>query len=228
LDCKLGFVSEPTSLKIVNRHKGGIEYIATTFGKYAHSGRAFQGENAILRMAKVLEALESYNQELSTRMDLPILRFPTVNVGTIRGGTGVTLVPDRCQIEFDRQVLPGERIEDVIREVENIFASIREDNEIEIELVKTQHFNPWQISQQNPVVALLGRACRKILGRPPAFSGLNGYCEVELLAGAGIPSVVFGPGADSAAHAPDEYVAIREVVDAARIYAILAYEYISH
>jgi acetylornithine deacetylase/succinyl-diaminopimelate desuccinylase family protein len=227
-DCKLGFVSEPTSLKIVTRHKGGIEYIARTFGKYAHSGRAYQGENAILRMGKVLEALDSYNQALATRMDLPVLRFPTVNVGTIRGGTGVTFVPDRCQIEFDRQVLPGEQIEAVAREIEKIFMRIRQEYEIELELVKTQQFNPWEISQQDPVVTLLSRACQKILARPPAFSGLNGYCEVELLAGAGIPSVVFGPGADSVAHAPDERVAIRQVIDAARIYALLAYEFIRH
>jgi len=225
-DCKLGFVSEPTSLKIVTRHKGGIEYIAETFGKYAHSGRAYQGENAILRMGKVLAALDAYNQALATRLDLPVLRFPTVNVGTIRGGTGVTLVPDRCQIEFDRQVLPGEQLEAVAREIETIFMGIRQEFEIEIELTKTQQFNPWEIPQQDPVVALLSRACQKILERPPAFSGLNGYCEVELLAGAGIPSVVFGPGADSVAHAPDERVAIRQVIDAARIYALLAYEFI--
>jgi len=225
-DCKLGFVSEPTSLKIVTRHKGGIEYIAETFGKYAHSGRAYQGENAILRMGKVLAALDAYNQALATRLDLPVLRFPTVNVGTIRGGTGVTLVPDRCQIEFDRQVLPGEQLEAVAREIETIFMGIRQESEIEIELTKTQQFNPWEIPQQDPVVAFLSRACQKILERPPAFSGLNGYCEVELLAGAGIPSVVFGPGADSVAHAPDERVAIRQVIDAARIYALLAYEFI--
>ena len=227
-ECKLGFVSEPTSLKIVTRQKGGIEYRARTFGKYAHSGRAYQGENAILRMGKVLGALEAYNQDLAQRMDLPVLRYPTVNVGTIRGGTGVTLVPDRCQVEFDRQVLPGEPIEDVAREVEQVFRSIRQDHGIDVELVKTQQFNPWQIQPQHPVVVRLQRAAEKVIGRPPAFSALNGYCEVELLAAAGIPSVVFGPGADSAAHAPDERVAIREVVDAARVYALLAYEFISH
>lgn len=227
-DCELGFVSEPTRLKIVTRHKGGIEYRAETFGKYAHSGRAYQGENAIFRMGRVLAALEAYNQELATRMDLPILRHPTVNVGTIRGGTGVTLVPDRCQIEFDRQVLPGEHIEAVAHEIESLFTHIRQEHDIEVDLVKTQQFSPWEISQQDPVVKRLRYACRQVLGNKPAFSALSGYCEVELLAKAGIPSVVFGPGADSAAHAPDEHVAIREVLDATRIYALLAHEFIRH
>lgn len=226
-DCKMGFVSEPTSLKIVTRHKGGIEYVAKTFGKYAHSGRAYQGENAILRMAKVLAALESYNRTLSKRMDLPILRYPTVNVGTIRGGTGVTFVPDRCQIEFDRQVLPGEHLEAAATEVEQVFKRIRQEHEIKVKLVKTQQFNPWQISKQDPTVIRLVRAYQTVIGHTPAFSGLNGYCEVELLDKAGIPSVVFGPGDDSAAHAPDERVAIQDVVDAAKIYALLAFEFIT-
>ncbi len=227
-DCKIGFVSEPTALKIVTRHKGGIEYTARTFGKYAHSGQAFKGENAILRMGKVLAALETYNRTLSTRMDLPVLRYPTVNVGTIRGGTGVTFVPDRCQIEFDRQILPGEQIDAVSREVEDLFDNIRDDNGIEVELIENQRFNPWQISHQEPVVERLARAREKILDQPPAYSGLNGYCEVELLAAAGVPSVVFGPGSDSLAHVPDEHVAIQEVVDAARIYALLAWEFVRH
>lgn len=227
-DCTLGFVSEPTALEIVTRHKGGIEYTARTVGKSAHSGQAFQGENAILRMGKVLGALEAYNQTLSTRMDLPVLRYPTVNVGTIRGGTGVTFVPERCQIEFDRQVLPGEQIEAVAREVEAVFIKVREDNGIAVDLIENQRFNPWQISPQEPAVQRLGKACEKILNQPPAFSGLNGYCEVELLSAAGIPSVVFGPGHVSQAHVPDEHVPIREVVDAARVFALLAYEFVRH
>lgn len=227
-DCTSGFVSEPTGLEIVTRHKGGIEYTARTSGKSAHSGQAFQGENAILRMGKVLGALDAYNQTLSTRMDLPVLRYPTVNVGTIRGGTGVTFVPDRCRIEFDRQVLPGERLDTAAREVEDVFTRIRQKNGIAVELIENQRFNPWQISEQEPVVRRLGQAREKILNQPPVFSGLNGYCEVEMLCAAGIPSVVFGPGHVSRAHVPDEQVAIREVVDAARVYALMAYEFIRH
>ena len=109
-----------------------------------------------------------------------------------------------------------------------ILERIRQEHQIEVELVKAQQFNPWQISQQDAVIMHLSRACKKVLGCIPDFSGLNGYCEVELLAQAGIPSVVFGPGADSAAHAPDERVAVREVLDAARIYALLAYDFICH
>jgi succinyl-diaminopimelate desuccinylase len=226
-DCRVGYVSEPTGLEIVIRQKGGIEYTARTFGKYAHSGQAFLGENAIFRMGKLLHALEGYNEDLKHRMDLPKLRYPTVNVGTIRGGTGVTFVPDLCQIEFDRQVFPGESIGQVEAEVNEVIDNVKRENRIEVELVKSQHFNAWEIAEDEPVVKTVERSFEKLFRRKPVYGGLNGYCEVELLAGIGIPSVVFGPGDDTRAHAPDERVAVQEVIDAARVYALLAYEFVS-
>jgi acetylornithine deacetylase/succinyl-diaminopimelate desuccinylase family protein len=224
--CRLGYVSEPSNLKIVTRQKGGIEYIAKTYGKYAHSGAAFLGQNAILRMNEVLGALDQYNRELQNRMHLPILRYPTVNVGVIRGGTGVTFVPDLCEIEFDRQVLPGETVEQADREVRDVIKTVRQAHKIKVDLVKCQHFNTWEISKTEAVVRRLSDAAQRVLGRRPAFTGINGYCEVELLHAAGIPSVVFGPGDIHTAHAPDERVKIQEVIDAAKIYALLAYDFV--
>jgi len=225
--CRLGYVSEPSNLKIVIRQKGGIEYVARTYGKYAHSGAAFLGKNAILRMNKVLDALDRYNTDLQSRMNLPVLRYPTVNVGVIRGGTGVTFVPDLCEIEFDRQVLPGETVGQAEKEVGDVIKAVRRQHKIEVDLIKSQHFNIWEISKTDPVVRRLSQAAQKVFGRRPGFTGINGYCEVELLAAEGIPSVVFGPGDIHTAHAPDERVKVQEVIDAAKIYALLAYQFVT-
>lgn len=46
-ECVMGYVSEPTNVKIGTSHKGGIEFIAKTYGKNAHSGMAFLGERHI-------------------------------------------------------------------------------------------------------------------------------------------------------------------------------------
>jgi acetylornithine deacetylase/succinyl-diaminopimelate desuccinylase family protein len=226
-DCRVGYVSEPTGLELVVRLKGGVEYAATTRGTPAHSGQAFLGENAIYKMARVVTALEDYNRELKTRMDLPGLRYPTVNVGLIRGGTGVTLVPDECRIEFDRQVLPGEDVVLAHIEVAEIVEGLRRDQGIDVKLDKMQVFNPWEISEDAPVVRALAEAFRDALGREPVYGGLNGYCDVELLAAAGIPAVVFGPGSIDRAHVPDERVAVREVLEAARVYALAACRFVT-
>ena len=104
------------------------------FGKAAHSGQAFLGENAINRMGRVIAGLEDYDKDLMTRMDIPFFRYPTVNIGTISGGTGVTQVPDSCQIEFDRQVFPGENINSVNDEVLSVIEQIRNEHGIQFVL----------------------------------------------------------------------------------------------
>jgi len=224
-DCVLGFVSEPTGLEIHTCLKGGIEFTARTFGKSAHSGLAYDGVNAIYQMNKVVAALMEYNDELKNRINLPGLKYPTVNVGRINGGTGVTFVPDCCEIEFDRQVLPGEDIAEVEKEIFALIKTLEEEQQITVELNKNQHFNTWQISQDALVVQLLAAAYSAALKGRPVFAGFPGYCEVEMFAANGIPSVVFGPGSLNRAHRPNERVKIDEVIDAAKVFAQLAYDF---
>lgn len=222
-ECIMGYVSEPTNVKIVTRQKGGVEFIAKTYGKEAHTGMAYLGKNAIYRMNKVVSALEKYNDELKKRMNLPVLRYPTVNVGVIRGGTGITFVPDHCEIEFDRQVLPGESISCAEKEVFNVINEVKKKNRIKVDLRKTQEFNPWEVSKDEPVVKELANSYAKFFGRKPNYHAPMSYCEVELLASAGIPSVVFGPGELTVAHRPNEYVKIQDFINVTKIYTLLAY-----
>ncbi|MGI6630890.1 MAG: M20 family metallopeptidase [Bacillota bacterium] len=224
-NCTLGFVSEPTGLKVGTSLKGGIEYLVQTSGKNAHSAMAFIGDNAIFKMNKVIGALEEYNKELEKRMDLPVLRFPTVNVGKVHGGRGVTLVPDFCEMEFDRQVLPGESIEDVEKEISQLMQDVERKYQIDVKCQKMQHFNPWAISHDHPLVKQVKDSYAKIFGGEPACSGVNYYAEVEMLASNGIPSILFGPGDITLAHSPNEKVNIQEVIDAAKVYALLLYHY---
>lgn len=51
------------------------------------------------------------------------------------------------------------------------------------------------------------------------------YSEADLLSNAGIPSLILGPGRIDQAHCPDEYVPVRHVITAARLYAALGYHF---
>lgn len=224
-DCRFGFVSEPTSLEIVTEHKGAIEYRCEVEGKSAHSGKAHQGVNAIVRMAKVIDALETYNCNLAEYEPHSTFITPTLNIGTIRGGVGVTFVPEYCQIEFDRQVLPGESLEEVAKEVDAIFAGIPNEYNFTPKLITTQSFAPWQVEKTDAYVVKFADIVASFLESEPTFSGLHGYCEAEILGRAGISCLVFGPGCIDCAHAPDEYVAIDELIAATKVYAVAAYRF---
>ncbi|WP_256757932.1 M20 family metallopeptidase [Cohnella sp. WQ 127256] len=226
-DCVMAYVSEPTSLRIGNRLKGAIEFSARTYGKSAHTGVAFNGENAIYKMSRYIEALRSYNDSLAKDYSDPDLRYPTVNVGKIQGGVGVTLVPDYCELEFDRQVLPSESMDEAEIEIRKLTASINESEQIGVELVVRQSFSTWTIPEEEEVVRRLSSSIQDATSQKPELMGFNGYAEVELLSAAGIPSVLYGPGSINVAHAPDEFVPMDEVIQAARVYALMAYRFVT-
>src|SRR5439155_16017451 len=79
-----------------------------TAGRSCHSSSPEQGANAIYRMGRLLVAIEQYAERLRASRTDPLLGPPTLSVGRIDGGTSVNTVPDRCRIEVDRRVIPGE------------------------------------------------------------------------------------------------------------------------
>ncbi len=101
-------IAEPTGLEIVIAHKGVARFTVSTDGKAAHSSRPDLGINAIYRMARVVSALEHYAKGGIGRDTHPFLGKATLSVGVIRGGEYVNIIPDHCEIEVDRRLLPGE------------------------------------------------------------------------------------------------------------------------
>jgi acetylornithine deacetylase/succinyl-diaminopimelate desuccinylase family protein len=226
-DCVRVYVGEPTSLGIATALQGAAEFTAYVRGRSAHAGMAEKGRNAIWDMNRLLAALRDYADGLAGRgAELGFGVDPSLNLGLIRGGSGVTLVPEECRIAFDRQVLPGEDVEAVIEEVRGVFAQTCAQAGIDGDLVCDQYFRPWRAEPDSPVVRALAQAHRAAHGTEAAPMLFRGYCEVELLAAAGIPGAVYGPGSLLQAHRPDEFVPLAEVEAAARTYTALATDFV--
>jgi len=226
--CTRAYVGEPTSLGVASAIQGAAEFTAWVRGRTAHTGMAELGDNAIFGMQQVVAALNQYRQSLrglGQRLGLPV--DPSLNLGVIEGGIGVTLVPDACRIAFDRQVLPGEDIEAVIDQLRQLFAQVTDEHGLDGDLVCDQFFRPWQAQPDSPAVVALQQAHLKTAGGTPKTMIFRGYCEVEMLAAAGIAGAVYGPGDLLQAHRPNEYVPLAQVETAARTYAELAATFVS-
>ena len=85
--------------------KGALWLRISTFGKSAHASRPHLGVNAVEKMTKLMERLNSILLE----KEHPLLGKPTLSIGTIQGGTKINIVPDRCEIEVDRRIFPVKR-----------------------------------------------------------------------------------------------------------------------
>ncbi len=197
----LAIVGEPTRLRVVTAHKGSLWLRLETRGKSAHAARPELGSNAVYAMAKIVDLFQGEYAEKLRQRQHPLLGSPTVNVGTISGGTQVNIVPDYCRVLVDRRTLPGETEAGVIREVRTLLRN----KHLKATLATDQPAPclPLETKPGLPLVAQFLSCVGQI--RP---AGADYFCDASVLAQGGIPSVVFGPGDIAQAHTADEWISL--------------------
>lgn len=200
----LAIVGEPTRLAVATAHKGSVWLEVETRGRAAHGATPWFGENAALKMARVVMALEGEYAAQLQRRPHALLGAGTINVGTIHGGSQPNIVPDRCVIGVDRRTLPGES-ERATRLALSAFLKSRRL----AATVSNVKLKPCPALETNPRQPLV----RQFLAsaRQPRPAGLHYFCDAAVLAAGGIPSVVFGPGDIAQAHTADEWIAISQL-----------------
>jgi acetylornithine deacetylase len=209
-------VAEPTKLQIVKAHKGVVRWSIVSTGRSCHSSSPEKGVNAVYRMGKLLVAIEEFAEELRLKRTDPLLGPPTLSVGRIEGGTSVNTVPDRCRIEIDRRVIPGEESNSAPEELDD-FLRNRAKIEFPYESEPSWLGCPAlaAVGSEN-LIARLGQAIASVQGSFDVTVVPYGT-DASSIAEAGIPSVVFGPGDIAQAHTCDEWVALEQIEKACEI-----------
>lgn len=215
-------VGEPTELGITVANKGCVRVAMTTHGKAAHSSLPAEGDSAIVQMMKVIRFIhERLEPELAARVH-PLCGSPTIVVGTIHGGTQINIVPDRCVIEVDRRIIPGERPEIVERELaERLTRELAPEG---VKLTVDRLLLDWALDtpQEAAIVAAARRAASEA-GLNDRLRGVTYGCDASKLQEfKGIPSIVYGPGSIAQAHTNEEWVPVSDVERAAEFYLQLA------
>jgi len=216
---RAAIVGEPTGLKVVVAHKGVARFTITTTGKAAHGSNPDAGVNAIYKMARVVEALEAYAKGGVGTEVHPILGRGTLSVGVIRGGEYVNVVPDRCVIDIDRRILPGEEGRRAVPELRSYLTNALEDVELEVSAL-SRSIPGLDLSGEHPLAQAALAAVKEVTGKP-ALGGMAGATHAGPLSQTGIPSLVLGPGAMGQAHTSTEELDLNQLEQAADIYELL-------
>ena len=208
LKADAAIVAEPTELRAVIATKGVLRCRIVVQGRSAHSSKPHLGVNAITHMARVIAAIEADNERMVAHQH-PLVGCGTCNVGVISGGVQVNFVPDRCAIEIDRRLLPGERASDAVAHYRRLLQGIpgiTADVEEPLLLVDEALDTPADAA----VVETATRVLRE-MGLNAEPCGVPFGCDASKLSRAGIPSIVFGPGSIDRAHTADEYIELDQV-----------------
>ena len=207
-------VGEPTSMQVVNSHKGAITFSTEITGHEAHSSLTDQGVNAIMVAGELLGEINRIRKDLTQRGD-PTGRsnppYSTIHVGVIEGGTAKNIIPRRCSFQWETRLLPLANPAEVPTRFENFAATL------EPAMKKIASDTGIHNQQTNIVPGLTPEDNSPAEHLALHLANANGthavsYCaEAGLFQQIGIPAIICGPGSIEQAHKPDEFIDISEM-----------------
>ena len=203
-------VAEPSELRVNRAQKGNVFAALRLAGRAAHGSMPHNGDNAIVAASRLVVDLEERLAPRLAERTHPLVGAATLSVGRIRGGRATNVVADTCTVSVDRRLIPGETVDGALAELDRFVAG-RARLEVE------NAGEPFETPEDAPLVRAARAAVEAVTGSTAACGGLVGGSDARVYAnGAGIPTILVGPGSMDQAHVADEWVAVEEVYTAVR------------
>ncbi|PLX11838.1 MAG: YgeY family selenium metabolism-linked hydrolase [Marinilabiliales bacterium] len=224
--------TEPTNLGIYRGHRGRMEMHVHFYGVSSHGSAPERCKNAIYMASKVALDIEKFNERL--KFD-EFLGKGTVTISEmVTGSPSLCAVSDYARIHLDRRLTWGETKESAVAEIEELIKGMNAKVEV-LEYLETaytglkygmeKYYPTWKIPVEDEIVQTGVKTFKGLYSKEPKIDkwtfSTNGIMTNGVY---GIPTIGFGPGNEVLAHAPNEKVAIDDLVVASAFYAAFAFE----
>jgi len=210
---RLAWIGEPTSWRVSHAHKSIVSFGVTVRGVGGHSGAPARGVNAIAVMARVIDTIGRYQQELAARRPAEYAEvFPdapcdVLNFGTVQGGIALNMIAEECKLRVSYRTLPDADPLDVYREIGR-----RLDRLDVHDYAGGEHRAKIDTAIMNVVPPLdsprgtaLEAALFEVTGTTTSGGALYAT-DGGWFTGSGITSLICGPGDLEQAHQPNEHI----------------------
>src|SRR5688572_8430460 len=207
-------IAEPTANYPYIGHKGLAWFEIETHGVTAHGSMPELGDNAIVKMARVIGALDGFHFPVESH---PVMGEPTMNVGTIQGGLNTNSVPDEARITLDTRTVPGIDHGHLCKSLASLLAprgaSVR--NIVDVPHLYTEPDQAW--------VQEVFDLCTPYLDARPTPKTITFSTDgADLKRGfGGPPTVILGPGEPQLAHQTDEWCSSRRLEQSVELFRTL-------
>jgi succinyl-diaminopimelate desuccinylase len=213
-------------------HRGALFFDLVTRGKVGHGCMPQLAVNAVNKMASVMGAISA---ELQPRIESRVSRLPIMPEGSRRSSIspiwidgaafekpGAT-IPALCTSFWNRWFNPEESLGEVRKEIIDFLDEVRKrDPELSVEIIEHYSAEPVAVSRDSELVKTYQRQIASVLGREGRLVLSPGFDDQRFVVVNGKIDncILHGPGVLSMAHAPDEYVPVDDLVNAAGIMAL--------
>lgn len=231
-------IPEPLNVdRVCIGHRGVWWAEIETHGRMAHGSMPFLGDCAVRHMHAVVDRFERdlYPRLAARRTGMPVVppgaRHSTLNINSIHGGQAeaagypAPVVPDSCRMVIDRRLLIEESMDAVKREVIELLDGLAEERaNFRYSIRDIFEVRPTMADRDGPVARSAAAAIRRVLGRDAQFICSPGTYDQKHIDRVGKlrDCIAYGPGILDLAHQPDEYVAIDDMVNSAKVMALAA------
>ena len=229
-------ICEPEDNEMCLEQRGVVWARVRARGKMAHGAMPEAGINPIACLGAMLREAPGLERRLRRRCERSRhLRPPTVTPTIVQApppGVGVAqsnVIPAVAEVTLDVRVTPGidgdglrEELEALCRAGEARCPGVK----VEWEAVNAFRL-PTRVDRSEPIVRAMASGVKAATGKAPRYGGVPGSTDGTILRmELGLPIVTCGPGNRLIPHQVDEYVEVAQLVDAARIYAASALNYL--
>lgn len=228
--------TEPTSLGVYRGQRGRMEIRVEVDGVSAHGSAPERGDNAIFKMAPILQELEELHLRLK---DDPFLGKGSLTVSEIFSTSpSRCAVADGCAISVDRRLTNGETWEGALEEIRQLPSVQKVGGKVSMYnydrpaytglVYPTECYFPcWVLDEDHAACKTLVESFQGLFDSDPVVDkwtfSTNG---VSIMGRYNIPCIGFGPGAENQAHAPNEITWKDELVKCAAMYAAIPTIYV--
>ncbi|CPW25180.1 Probable succinyl-diaminopimelate desuccinylase [Mycobacteroides abscessus] len=197
LDADLAILGEPTAGLIEAGCQGTLRVVIRTGGTRAHSARSWLGDNAIHKLAAVLDRLAAYQARI---VDIDGCQYREgLSAVRIDGGVAGNVIPDEAAVTVNFRFAPDRSPEQALVHVHEVFDGL----DVQIELTD---------SAAGALPGLDRPAAAELVGAAGgAVRAKYGWTDVSRFAARGIAAVNYGPGDPNLAHTRGEHVPVQQI-----------------
>jgi acetylornithine deacetylase/succinyl-diaminopimelate desuccinylase-like protein len=225
-------VAETTDFGVTWIEAGAAYFKVTLTGRGVYTprlperGAPKDNPNAIIKMMAVIDAIERWAVEYERKytIDYPVGKMvPKVSIGAIRGGAPYkpSTTADACSIYVDVRVPPPVDFVQVENELRQTVLSVGLGGEVECFMAR----KGYEGKNVAPLVDAIRSAHEAVRGsEPPAIDTpeTSMWRDVNIFNEVGIAAATFGMPRKSAPDTAQKFVDTRDLVDAAKMYALVA------